>query len=70
MWKIFVEYDDKSKVTLTGKHGDIPLELARKYYRDYVNGRDCTRSEYQQYPKKNHPSMDLMDKIEELEQES
>lgn len=24
MWKIFITYDDKSKVTLTGKHKDIP----------------------------------------------
>lgn len=31
MWKIFIEYDDKSKITLTGKHKDIPLRLALKY---------------------------------------
>ena len=69
MWKIFIVYDDKSKVTLTGKHNDIPLRLAWKYYLQYVNGRKCLRSEYQQYPKKEHESMDLMDKIEQLEQE-
>lgn len=33
MWKIFIEYDDKSKLTITGKHKDIPVELANKYYR-------------------------------------
>lgn len=30
MWKIFIEYDDKSKLTITGKHKDIPVELANK----------------------------------------
>ena len=66
MWKIKVEYEDKSKLTLTGKHKDIPLRLALKYYHDYVNGRRC-KAVYQQYPKKNHKEMDLFDKIEELE---
>lgn len=69
MWKIFITYDDKSKATLTGKHNDIPLELACKYYLEYVNGKSCIQSEYQQYPKKKHESMDLMDKIEQLAQE-
>lgn len=69
MWKIFITYDDKSKVTLMGKHKDIPLRLAWKYYMQYVNGKRCLRSEYQQYPKKEHEGMDLMDKIEQLEQE-
>lgn len=69
MWKIFITYDDKSKVTLTGKHKDIPLRLAWKYYLEYINGRKCLRAEYQQYPKKEHESMELMDKIEQLEQE-
>ena len=36
MWKIFIEYDDKSKLTITGKHKDIPVELANKYYRAYA----------------------------------
>lgn len=26
MWKIFIEYDDKSKLTITGKHKDIPVD--------------------------------------------
>lgn len=68
MWKIFITYDDKSKVTLTGKHKDIPLRLALKYHREYVSGKRC-RVVYQQYPKKEHESMGLMDKIEQLEQE-
>ena len=69
MWRIFAIYSDKSKVTLTGKHKDIPLRLARKYYLKYVNGRQCIRADYQQYPKKGHKSIDLMEKIEQLEQE-
>lgn len=69
MWKIFIVYDDKSKVTLTGKHKDIPLRLAWKYYLEYVNGRRCIRADYQRYPKKIYESMELMEKIEQLEQE-
>lgn len=68
MWKIRIEYGDRSKLTLTGKHKDIPLYLARKYYLDYVGGRMCS-AKYQQYPKKNYPEMDLIDKIEQLEKE-
>lgn len=51
MWKIFITYDDKSKLTLTGKHKDIPLRLALKYHREYVSGKRC-RAIYQQYPKR------------------
>lgn len=68
MWKIFITYDDRSKVTLTGKHKDIPLRLALKYHCKYVSGKRC-RAIYQQYPKKYYEPMDLMDKIEHLEQE-
>mgnify|MGYP003102591758 FL=1 len=67
MWKIFIEYDDKSKITLTGKHKDIPLRLAMEYNRSYANSSSCVSAVYQRYPKKNYPEMDLMDKIEELE---
>lgn len=66
MWKIKVEYDDKSKLTLTGKHKDIPFYLALKYYHDYVKRRRC-KTVYRQYPKKNYEEMNLSDKIEELE---
>lgn len=68
MWKIFIEYGDKSKVILTGKHPDIPLSLAVKYFNDYVAGRQCT-AVYQQYPKKNYKPVDLYKKIEELMEE-
>lgn len=67
MWKIFIEYDDKSKITLTGKHKDIPLRLALKYNLLYANSQSCIGAKYQRYPKKNYPEMSLMDKIEELE---
>ena len=67
MWKIFIKYDDKSKITLTGKHKDIPLELALKYHKLYVNSMSCVSAKYQRYPKKNYHVMDLMDKIDELE---
>ena len=68
MWKIFIEYDDKSKVTLTGRGKDISYHLAVRYHRLYVNNKKCTAI-YQQYPKKEHPSMSLLEKIEELEQQ-
>ena len=58
MWKIFIEYDDKSKLTITGKHKDIPVELANKYYREYVKSSVCNAT-YQQYPKKDHKPMSL-----------
>lgn len=67
MWKIFITYNDKSKITLTGKQKDIPLRLALEYYRLYANGSSCSSAKYQRYPKKNYPEMDLTDKIEELE---
>lgn len=66
MWKIVVEYDDKSKLTLTGKQKDITLRLAELYHKQYVSGH-CCKAIYQQYPKKQHACMSLLDKIEELE---
>lgn len=66
MWKIWVEYDDKSKLTLTGKHPDIPLHLALQYQELYVAGKEC-HATYQQYPKKAHNLMPLQEKIQELE---
>ncbi len=68
MWKIKIEYSDKSKCTLTGKHKDIPLSLARKYYYDYVEKFNC-KATYQQYPKNKYEPIDLYDKIEQLEVE-
>lgn len=64
MWKIFFEYDDRSKCTLTGKHKDIPLNLAIKYQNTY--GIEAVKATYQQYPKKNHKPIQLIEKIDEL----
>lgn len=67
MWKIFFEYRDKSKCTITGKGKDISLELAVKYQRQY--GIDAVNSTYQKYPKKDHEPLKLADKIEQLKRE-
>lgn len=64
MWKIFFEYSDKSKCTLTGKHKDIPLYLARKYQKQY--GIHASKEIYQQYPKSKYKPVDLREKIEQL----
>lgn len=50
MWKIFFEYTDGSKCTVTGKHKDIPLRLAVKYHNEY--GVHAKKAVYQKYPKK------------------
>lgn len=68
MWKIFIDYPDKSKVTLTGKHKDIPLRLAIKYYNDYATDR-VGKAVYQQYPKKDFEAIGLFEKIEQLQME-
>ena len=68
MWKIYIEYSDKSKITLTGKHKEIPLMLAVKYFNEYVSGNMC-KATYQQYPKKNNELIDLYEKIEQLQSE-
>jgi len=65
MWKIRIKYDDKSKITLTGKGKDIDIGLAWKYYDLYVAGRACS-AEYQRYPKKDYPEITLQEKIKEL----
>ena len=64
MWKLFVKYDDKSKTTLTGKHKEIPLELA---IRCYIQFHGASSMVYQQYPKKDHKPMTLDEKIREYE---
>ncbi len=66
MWKIFIEYSDKSKCTLTGKHKDIPLDLAVKYYNQY--GIRASKVIYQKYPKKWHKPVELYKKIEQLQE--
>lgn len=67
MWKIFIEYPDKSKLTLTGKHKDVPLRLAEKYYNEYAN--TMCKAVYQQYPKKDYAAVGLFEKIEKLRME-
>lgn len=49
MWKIFFEYMDKSKITLTGSGSDISPRLAMKYNNLY--NHEAVRAEYQRYPK-------------------
>lgn len=46
MWKIRIEYDDHSKLTLTGRHKDIPYRLAVKYSNQYGNSPHCIKCEY------------------------
>lgn len=65
MWRIRVEYTDGGQLTITGKHKEIPLDLARGYLKEF-RGKKVT---YQQYPKKHYPEMDLVKKITELEQD-
>lgn len=68
MWKIRIEYDDHSKLTLTGRHKGIPYRLAVKYSNQYGNSPHCIKCEYQQYPLSKHKAMDLTEKIDELEE--
>ena len=63
MWKIRIDYSDDGRLTITDKHKDIPLRLAREYQKDY---RD-QKATYQRYPKKDYPAVNLAQKIEELE---
>lgn len=67
MWKIFIDYPDKSKLTLTGKHKDIPLRLAEKYYKRYAT--TICKAVYQRYPKKDFEPIGLFEKIEQLRME-
>lgn len=59
--EIFIEYPGKSKLMLTGKHKDIPLRLAEKYYNEYAADRVC-KAVYQQYPKKDYAAVGLYEK--------
>ncbi len=68
MWKIYIEYSDKSKITLTGKGNEISLRLAEKYFNEYVAGNIC-KATYQKYPKKANEPIDLYEKIEQLQLE-
>ncbi len=66
MWKLFIEYSDKSKCTITGKQADITLGLAWKYKMQYANRPD-RKALYQRYPKSKYKPVTLDEKIEELE---
>lgn len=66
MWKIFFEYMDKSKITLTGKGSDISLRLAMKYNNLY--NREAVRAEYQRYPKNKYAAIPLEAKIKQLKE--
>lgn len=63
MWKIFFNYKDKSKCTVTGK-GIITPELAVKCI--YRYGLHAAESIYQQYPKKDHEPVPLEEKMREF----
>lgn len=65
--EIFIEYPGKSKLMLTGKHKDIPLRLAEKYYNEYAN--TICKAVYQRYPKKDYAAVGLFEKIEQLRME-
>ncbi len=67
MWKIFIEYPDKSKLTLTGKGKDIPFRLAVMYYNQYC--LHATSAVYQQYPKKKYEPINLSNKILQMNRE-
>ena len=61
MWKIFFEYMDKSKITLTGRGSDISPRLAMKYNNLY--NHEAVRAEYQRYPKNKYVAIPLEAKI-------
>ena len=67
MWKIFFEYSDKSKLTLTGKSKVISERLIEEYYKLY--GRNAAKAIYQEYPKKINMPRDFMAMYKELSME-
>jgi len=66
MWKIFFEYNDKSKITITGNTADVTLGQAVDYHNQY--GAHAAKEIFQKYPKAKNPSKDLYDLIEELQE--
>ncbi len=67
MWRLAIEYSDKSKCTITGKQSDITLDLVWKYKMQYANRPNC-KTLYQRYPKSKYQPVTLDEKIEELEE--
>ena len=57
---------DYSKAT--AQASEIPYRLAIKYLDQYGNSPHCIKCEYQQYPLSKHKAMDLVEKIDELEE--
>lgn len=66
MWKLTIKYLDGGKVTIKGKHKEIPIELASDYYRQYKCDFPDRTAIYQEYPLKDNEPMRLIDKILEL----
>lgn len=67
MWKLFFEYSDKSKITLTGEAKKISNTLIEHYYNFY--GKSASKATYQQYPRKYHPARDFLAMYQELHME-
>ena len=57
MWKIFLEYSDKSKTTIAGKTKEITDKQIEKYYTGYAI--TAVKAVYQEYPKKDHKPLDF-----------
>lgn len=60
MWKLYFEYKDGGKITVTGK-GTITPELQAKYERRYGI---ADKAILQQYPKKDHMPVILWNSIQ------
>lgn len=58
MWKVFFNYSDGSKLTLTGKGKEIPPRLVRECASTHAKW--CESAVYQQYPKKDHEPQDFL----------
>ena len=68
MWKITIIYDD-GIVKIQGTHKDIPLSMAKTYYKQYKCELSSRTAIYQQYPLKDNEPISLIDKISQLERE-
>ena len=67
MWKLFFEYPDKSKLTLTGKTKEISDKIIEHYYMLY--GKSAEKATYQKYPKKDYTARDFLAMYHELHME-
>ena len=64
MWKIFFNYKDKSRCTVTGKGTITPGLAVKCLYRYGLYAAESII--YQQYPKKDHEPVPLEEKMREL----